>query len=145
MFVVYVGQNGFNHLGNFEHQVFLGTTGCDGRSTQTDAGSLESRAAVKRNHVFVYGDVGRYQRFLGNLTGQIGIFAAQVHQHGVVVRTAGNNSEATVHQGLCQDSGIFLHLLGIFFPFRLQDFAEGNGFGCDDMFQRTTLDTGEYG
>ena len=63
----------------------------------------------------------------------------------MIVRTAGNDGKATVYQGLCQRSGVFLHLFGIFFPFRLQNFAEGNGFCSDDMLQRTALNAGEYG
>ena len=35
-FIIHVRKNGFNHFSDFEHQVFLGTTCSDGRSTEAD-------------------------------------------------------------------------------------------------------------
>ena len=40
-------EHGFNHFCNFVHEVFLGTAGGDGGSSEANSGSLESTAGVK--------------------------------------------------------------------------------------------------
>ena len=108
-FIFYIRQDGFNHFSNLQHQVFLGAARSDGRRAQADARSLEGRARVERHHIFVYRNVGRYQRLFCHFACQVGIFRAQVYQHGVVIRAAAHDGKATVHQGLCQGGSILFH------------------------------------
>ena len=39
--IIHIRKNGFNHFGNFNHQIFFCTASCNGRSTQADTRSLE--------------------------------------------------------------------------------------------------------
>ena len=79
--------------------------------------------------------------FLLTLPVRSGYLRTQVNQHGVIVRTTGNDCKTTVYQGLCQYGSILLNLFCIFLVFRLQDFAESYGFGSDYVFQRSALYT----
>ena len=42
-------EHGFNHFCNFVHEVFLGTAGGDGGSSEANSGSFESTAGVRRH------------------------------------------------------------------------------------------------
>ena len=79
--------------------------------------------------------------FLGHLTGQVGELRAQVDQHAVVVRTAGDDLVPFVREGLGHSGGVRFHLCLVRLVFRLQSLSEGYGLGCDHMLQRTALDT----
>ena len=139
------GQYGVDQFHDLAHKRLFSATGRDSGRTHTDTGGLEGRAAVERNHVLVHRDVGGYQGFLGHLTGQVGELRAQVDQHTVVVRTAGDDLVPFVREGLGHSGGVRFHLCLVRLVFRLQSLSEGYGLGRDHMLQRTTLDTREYG
>ena len=63
----------------------------------------------------------------------------------MVVSTTADDAEATLHQFLCQNLGILLNLLSPLLELRLQGLTEGNGLGCNDVLQWTTLLTWENG
>ena len=63
----------------------------------------------------------------------------------MVVRSAGYNFIAFLYQSLGHDGSIEFHLLLIVGELGLQSFVESHGFCGDDMFERTALNTGEYG
>ena len=79
------------------------------------------------------------------LTRQVREFRAQVDQHRVVVRTAGDHLIALVDEGLCHHGGIAFHLLLIGLELRTQRFAEGHRFGGYHVLERTALRAREDG
>ena len=69
------------------HHVFLGATCGDGWCAQTDTTGLEGATLIEGYHVLVDGDIGSHKYKFCHLTCEIGILAAKIHQHGVVVGT----------------------------------------------------------
>jgi hypothetical protein len=70
---------------------------------------------------------------------------AQIDQHQMVVRAAGDDAEAAVGERLGQRLGVVDHLLRIGLEPGLQRFAESHRLGGDDMHQRAALQAGEDG
>ncbi len=69
---------------------------------------------------------------------------AHVHQHQMVVRSAGNKAEALFDKPLGQCLGVFHHLLLIFLKLRTQRLAKTHGLCRDDVFQRAALCAREH-
>ena len=63
----------------------------------------------------------------------------------MVVRSAGDQTEALLHQFLSQNCGVFHDLLSIGLELGLQRFAEAHGLGGDDVLQRAALRAGKHG
>ena len=82
------------------------------------------------------------QKLLHCLSGQI--IGCQIHQHQMIVRSAGHDLDLTVHQSLCQRLGIVSHPLHILFELRLQRLREAHSLRCDHMHQRTALNPREH-
>ena len=68
-----------------------------------------------------------------------------VHQDQVVVRAAGHQPEALLHQLLRQDAGVGHHLQAVGPELRPQGLAQAHGLGGDDVLQRAALSAGEHG
>ena len=127
------------------HQIFFRATGGDGCCAKAQARGEERTARVERHHVFVGCDVGRNQRFLCHLTRELGIFAAQIHQHRVVVGSPTDDGEATLYKVGSQCCRIVFHLLCIGLPRGEQVFAKAHSLSSDDMFERAALCAWENG
>ena len=139
------GEHRVDHLDNLTHERLLSAAGGDGRGTDTDTGGLERRTAVERHHVLVHRDVRGHERLFGHLTGEVGELRAQVDEHAVVVRSAGDDLVTLVDEGLGHDGGVLLHLRLVGLVFGLQRLLEGHGLGGNDVLQRSALDAGEDG
>ena len=139
MVVFRVVENGFNHFGNQQHEVFLRTTSRHGWSTKTNTAGLESRTSIEWHHVLVGCDVSSHESLLCHLTRQVRILRAEVHQHRVVVCTARADEEATVDECLSQCGSILLHLLLIFHELWLESLTECNCLSSNHVLQWTTL------
>ena len=63
----------------------------------------------------------------------------------MVVGTARDDLEATLHEFVSKHSCILLDLEGILLPLGTENLAEGNGLGSDDVLQWTALGAREYG
>ena len=127
------------------HLIFLQTTGRDRRRTETQTRSLEGRTAVERHHVLIGRYIGADQSLLGYLARQLGELGTQVNEHRVVIRTAGDDLIALLHERLRHDGCVGLDLPLIHLEVLRQGLAERNGFGGDDMLQRAALRSGEHG
>ena len=83
------------------------------------------------------------QKFLDGFSGQVKW--CQVYQHQMVVCTIGYDLDATVLQTVAQCLCVIYNTLLICLEAVLQCLFEAYGFCCDDMHQRSTLNTREYG
>ena len=63
----------------------------------------------------------------------------------MVVGSAAHDGEASFEEFFCQHFCVLFHLLCPGFEFGLEGFFESHGFGGDDVFERSALDTGEDG
>ena len=61
----------------------------------------------------------------------------------MVIGAAGHQVKALFQQGRCHGLGILHHIVGIGFERRLHRFLQTDCLGCNHMFQRTALGTGE--
>ena len=98
---------------------------------------------VKRNGVFVGGDINLPQRFVRFFAGHA--HSRHIDEHQVVVGAAGDNAKSFGDKGVCQNSGIGDDLFLIGFKFVGHGFFKGDGFGCNDMHQGAALSAGEDG
>ena len=80
-----------------------------------------------------------FRRLAGDALG------AEIDQHQMAVRAAGDDVEALLNQCFGQYLGIFDHGLLIGAEVRAQCLAKCNGLGGDDMHQWTALQAGEHG
>ena len=71
--------------------------------------------------------------------------AAQIHQHQVVVRAAGNQIKALRFHSLRQGGGVFHGAPGIVGKLRLHSLPETHGLAGDDVEQRPPLHPGKHG
>ena len=69
----------------------------------------------------------------------------QRQQEQVVFSTAGNHVVAAFDEHTGHGLGVLDHLLLVSLELRLQGFFEADRFGGDDVLQRATLGTWEYG
>lgn len=151
-FAAYGGEHGFvfkihQHPVDERHDgfhVFLfHAAGGDGGGAHAETAGGEGRLIVEWHHVFVDGDVGFHQGILGLLA--IDVFVAQVDEHEVVVGAAGNEVVAAFGEGAGHGLGVFDYLTAVDFVGWTQGLAEGDGFGGDDVLERTALGAGEHG
>ena len=63
----------------------------------------------------------------------------------MVVGATADDVVAFVHEGAGHEGGVLSHLLDVLHVLVAEGFSESNGFGGDDMLQRTTLDAREHG
>ena len=124
------------------HICRLQTAGGDCRCADTDTAGDERLLRVVGDGVLVDGDEHLVQTALKFLTGEVAE-GAQVNQHQVVVRTAGNQTESTLHQSVSQCGGVGNNGLAVGLELRLQCFAEADSLCCDDVHQRAALCAGE--
>ena len=126
------------------HLVLFQSAGGDSGCTEAQARGLECRARVERHHVLVGSDVGCYECFLCHFARQVGIFRPQVHQHAVVVRTAGDNLIPLVDERLRHHRRVGLHLLLICHKLRRECLSERHCLRGYHVLQRTALRAGEH-
>ena len=137
--ILYINEHAVDELDDPSHLVLFEAAGGDSRRTETQTRSLERATAVKRNHVLVGRDICGYQRLLRYFTRQLRELGTQVNQHRVVVRTAGDDLIALIHERLRHDCSVGLHLFLIDIELLRQRFAEGYCFSGYHMLQRTAL------
>ena len=65
-------EHGVEGGGDGFHVGFGEASGGDGRSAEADTGGLEGAARFERDGVFVAGDVGTVEGFLGDFPGELG-------------------------------------------------------------------------
>ena len=75
---------------------------------------------------------------LQGLTGEVRD-VREVHEHQVIVRTAGNELEALRHHSVGECLTVLYDLLLVGLEFRLQCFAEADGLTGDDVLERAAL------
>ena len=63
----------------------------------------------------------------------------------MVVRAAGDETEAFLHQAVGEDGGVLHDLLAVGLELGLEGLAEADGLGCDDVLERAALRAGEHG
>ena len=105
-----------NDIAYLCHILLLEATGGQSRGTQTDAAGHKRAELLKRNGILVGSYAYLIQKVLRQLAGNP--LAAQIHQHQMIIRTAGNDAEAVLGQSIRQCLGIFDDLSGIFLEFR---------------------------
>ena len=71
--------------------------------------------------------------------------AADIHQAQMVIRTAGDQTEALLDQLFREDFGVFDDLLRVSFELRFQRFTEADRLSGNNVLQRPALGAGEYG
>ena len=100
---------------------------------------------VVRDGVFVDGDMDLVQPVL-QLACRSDAMAAEVGQHQVVVRAAGDEVEARAASDRRPAPAAFLTTFcGVDLEFRLHGFLQADGLGGDDVHQRAALRAGEDG
>ena len=90
--------------GDLIHVALHQASGGDGRGADSDAGGNERTSGIVGDRVLIEGDINLVAAVLKLLTGNI--HAAQIHQHQMVVCTAGQDLKALLLKGLCQGLGI---------------------------------------
>ena len=68
--------------------------GGEGGGADADAGGFHRFAGVERDHVFVDDDTGGLEPAFDGGAGEVGVFAAEVDEHEVVVGAAGDETVA---------------------------------------------------
>lgn len=68
-----------------------------------------------------------------------------IHQHQVIVRSAGDQPEALLDEFFRQNGGVLHDLLSIGLKLGLEGLAKAHGLCCNDVLQRTALRAGEDG
>ena len=87
-------------LGNKEHFLLLKSSACNSGSTDSQAACNKGALGVVGDGVLVCCDVNSVQHFLVVLTRNVK--GSEVYEHKMVVRTAGNQSEALVKECLAE-------------------------------------------
>ena len=122
---------------DFLEVVFLESSACHGRSSKSQTACYERAFRIVRDGVLVRGDVDLIQTALQLLAGNAG--AAQVDQHEVVVRAAGNQIEALILEGCRQCLCVVNDALLISLELRLERLAEADSLRRDNVLERTAL------
>ena len=102
----------------------------------------EDTVAVSYTHLDVYkrqGNIHLIQKLLQLLACDTQFF--KIHQHQMIVRTAGNNIYASFLKAGAKSLGILHHQTGIFFKFRLKGFLKADCLGCCLLY---TSDQGDH-
>ena len=139
------GKDSVYKLGDVFHVLLDEAARGDSRRAYANAGGLERGTAVEGNHVLIDGDVGFAKLVFGHLARHVGELRAEVDQHEVIVRAAGNDLVALGHECGAHRLGVADYLLLVGDIFRLHGLEEGDSLGCYHMLQRTALLAGEYG
>ncbi len=129
--------------GDLHHVLFLQAAGGGSGSADADTGSDERLLGVVGDGVLVDGDEALVQASLDLLTGDVEV--ADVDEHEVVVGTAGNQTEAFLHETVGQNGGVLDDLLTVGLELGLERLAEADGLGSDDVLERAALGAGEHG
>ena len=137
------GEDGVDEFDDVQHVLLHKAAGGDGRGADAEAAGLEGAAAVERNHVLVHGDVGFHEFLLGDAAGEIRELGAEVDEHQVVVRAAGDDVVAAAEELGAHGGRIGDNLLLVGDILRLGGLVEGHGLGGDHMLERTALDARE--
>ena len=127
------------------HVLFAESACSDSRRAEAQSGGKERRARIERHHVLVGSDIGGDQCFLGEFAGEFRELGPEVEEHTVVVGTTGDDMIAFVDESLRHDGGVLLNLLLVGLELGLQCLTERDGFGGNDMLERSALCAGEDG
>ena len=127
------------------HVLFLEAAGGEGGGADADAGGFHGFAGVVGHHVFVDDDAGGLKPEFDGGAGEVGVFAAEVDEHEVVVGAAGDEAVAAIEEFVGEGLGVFDDLAGVGFELGFEGFTEGDGLGGDDVHEGTALEAGEDG
>src|SRR4029079_2922305 len=117
--------------------------GGDGGGADADAAGLEDGEGVEGDAVFVDGDAGFIEDFLGDLA--VEVFRPEVDEHEVVIGAAGDDAVAVLGEAGGEGFGVDDDLLLVVAEAGLEGFVEADGLRGDDVHQGAALDAGEDG
>src|SRR5262249_5338583 len=132
-----------NHAANLTHLRLFHPARRYGRSADTQSRSYEGLVLIERNGVLVDGDLRSFERLLSVLTGDALAVHPHVDEHEVIVCAAGNDAQALLLQFGAQRFRVRENLPLIFFEVIAQRLAKRHRFRCDDMYERTALNSGK--
>jgi hypothetical protein len=97
------------------------------------------------NAIEIHDNAGLFQGNGGLGAGEVFVARPQIDQHQMVVSSATDHAVAVLGQRGSEGLGVFDDLLRVGLEFRLEVFAERDGFGGDDVHERSPLHAGEDG
>ncbi len=131
-----------DEISDIEHLVFLHTAGRNGGRTEADAAGLERALGVEGDGVLVGRDASLVEGFLDFLAGES--LGLNIDEHDVIFRRAGDDAVAVFLHAFAEGLGVADDLLLIGLEGGLEGFFEADSFAGDDVFERATLEAGEY-
>jgi hypothetical protein len=114
----------------------------DGRRADTDAAGDHRRILVERDRVLVHGDARLAERRFGDFPGQT--LGEHVDEHEMVVGAAAHEAKPVAAQRGRKSCGVGDNLPLILAKGGFQRLPETDGFGRDDVHQRTALHSGKH-